>query len=158
MGTNLASKNFTIPTILNIDAGSGVAPTLWDVVMDSPASGQFQIISSTVNQVLPSNFTSNFAYAGDPYVKLDAVAAAGRVTSVTLTVNGTPVSAPSVNEGAPSTTFSALVGVFISGQFRKTCVPAGFLAVPTVSFTADRNPPVLGLSNTINWWTWAITQ
>ena len=155
MATNLASKNFTIPTILNVDGGGETAfQRPFDINIFS--SGNCSVAAGTINNVVPSNMFNNFSFDANAinYCKISATAAGGQISSASISIDTTAPASPSVLQGGPPTTMNLLFGI-ISGSAFRTIGDSNFTVNSVESYKVPKTVAVGELPYDI-YYTWEV--
>ena len=161
MASNNASKYFNFVNTVIKNGASNYEP--WDVIITKENGGNYtyQLIPSTINGVVPNNFTDIWSgnTSSEKYLYLSVSTTSGRITSVSFNSSPTPTESPAVLQSLPPSSFDVAIGVIgTDGIYYKFVNSSPIVATPEVSFESDRSPPVPGLSPRIQWWTWVITQ
>jgi hypothetical protein len=133
----------------------------WDVLITftSETAYEYRLIPSTVNQVAPNNYVTveTGSISSEKYISLSVTTTAGRVTSVSIVAE--QAEAPPVLLALPPSSFKIGLGIIGTNGIYYKFVQGKPISVEVItSFSIDRVPPVPGLSNTIPYYTWRISQ
>lgn len=149
-------------TIHTIGGGTAAAATNqpFDIALTEVASPDYHItlIPGGINQLVPTNMLAVTDYDNTTtrFVSLDVTTDGRKVTSSVITIGA---AAPAQGIGAAQaigpTSFSMLIGVVALGTIYQIW-RGMMLATLTQSHLEDRDPPVIGMSPIIRWYTWVV--